>query len=212
MGAIAFIEGEEGGKPVPFPKCLLILVVLIVLSSLSACSYPMGSPSQFLNPTEQLLISKAIKQSAAIAEPEISPGTSIFLDVTGLTKDQKFLSDILEGWLGKKGIVVRPIQEDATMRVRVVIQSLGVRRGTKFLGLPKTQTLWLPIALPELVLWKRVKQQGFSRFYLDMFDAETDVFLGTTEPYIGSVTQTTYTVFFFFDWKNTDLDQPLESF
>ena len=79
----------------------------------------------------------------------------------------------------------------------------------QILGLPQTQSLWLPITLPELVLWKREKQQGFSRFYLDMFDAETDAFLGTTEPYIGSVTQTTYTVFFFFDWKNTDLGQPL---
>lgn len=192
-------------------KCFLMLMGLLIFSSLSACSYPTGRPTQFLTPTEQLLVSKAIKRSAELAKPEISPGTSIILDVTGLTKDQKFMANILAGWLGRKGIVVRPQQEDATIRVRVIIQSLGTRQDIKFFGLPKAQSPFLPITLPELALWKRDKQQGFSRFYLDMFDAETDKFLGTTEPYIGSVTQTSYTVLFFFDWTNTDLDQPLES-
>ena len=74
----------------PSHKWLLVFLLLIALSSFFACSYPTTRPTQFLTPTEQLLISKAIKRSAALAEPEISPGTSIFLEVTGLTKDQIF--------------------------------------------------------------------------------------------------------------------------
>lgn len=125
-------------------KQVLFLSVLMTLSSLSACSYPTGRQTQFLNPTEQLLVSKAIKRSTQLAQPEISPGTSVFLDVSGLTKNQEFFGDILAGWLGKQEIVVRRKREDATIRIQVIIQSLGTRRGTKFLGLPKSQSTFSP--------------------------------------------------------------------
>jgi len=46
----------------------------------------------------------------------------------------------------------------------------------------------------------------------DMFDVKTGNYIRTTEPYIGSVSETKYTVLFFVDWKDTDLDQPLEPF
>ena len=116
-----------------YHKCFWILSVLITLSSLSACSYPTGRPTQFLNPTEQLLVSKAIKRSTQLAKPEISPGTSVFLDISGLTKGQEFFGDILTGWLGRQEIVIRQKKEDATIRIQVIIQSLGtqnVRRHT----------------------------------------------------------------------------------
>ncbi len=188
------------------------LAAILILSALAACSYPTRRPSDPKTPTEQLLISKAIKRSLNFAETEIPVGTAVSIDTTGLTKHQTFVGHILAGWLGKKGIAVRKEEKDATVRVRVVVQSLGTRRGIKFLGLLRAQSPFIPIALPELALWKRDKRQGYARFYLDMFDVKTGNFLRTSEPYIGSITETKYTVFFFFDWKDTDLDQPLELF
>ncbi len=177
-----------------------------------ACSIS-SKPTEFKTPMQQLLISKAIERSMRVANPDIQPGMSVSIDTSGLTKDQEFLGDILAGKLGSQGLVVHGDPNGLSdIRVQVIVQSLGTRKGVKFLGLPPNQSVLLPFALPELAIWKREKQQGYARFYLDLFDGETGEFLRSTEPYSGSVTETKYTLLFFIDWKQSDLDQPLDLF
>jgi hypothetical protein len=76
------------------------------------------------------------------------------------------------------------------------------------LGLPATNSLFLPIALPDLALYKRIRTQGYVRFYFDIFERESGRFLRSTEPQIGSVTETVYTALFFINWRETDMDSP----
>jgi hypothetical protein len=62
--------------------------------------------------------------------------------------------------------------------------------------------------MPELALYKRTRTQGYVRFYFDTFEGESGRFIRSTEPQVGSVTETTYTVFFFIRWRETDMDLP----
>ena len=74
--------------------------------------------------------------------------------------------------------------------------------------MPATNPALLPIATPELALYKSVRSQGYVRFYFDIFERESGRFIRSTEPQIGSLTLTAYTAFFFIRWSDTDMDLP----
>jgi hypothetical protein len=76
------------------------------------------------------------------------------------------------------------------------------------LGLPAANSAFFPIATPELALYKRARTQGYVRFYFDIFERESGSFIRSTEPQVGSVTQTVYTVLFFINWRKTDMEAP----
>ena len=71
--------------------------------------------------------------------------------------------------------------------------------------MPASRSVWLPISVPELALYKRNKEEGYVRFYFDVFDAKTYEYVSTTKTFEGSVYLTKYTVFFVFDWQTTDM-------
>ncbi len=186
---------------------------------LSACSVSVERPTDPKTVSEQLLINQAIEKSLTDLKTEFPQGTSIILEVSGLTADQNQKEDdvtqrhirkVLAGWLGKQGLVIVEDSKEAAYRVRAIIESIGVRRGIRFVGMPAANSSFFPIAIPELTLWKRVREQGFVRFYLDIFEMDAGRFVRKTEAYTGSVSETRYTLFFIHRWEETELSEPLE--
>jgi len=147
----------------------------------------------------------------------IPEGTPITLEVSGLRVDQSFHGDgihghmknVVAGWLGQQGLLIRKEEKDATYRARLIIESLGATQKIRMVGMPATNAVLLPIAIPELALWKRVSQQGYTRFYFDIFAIESDRLIRSTKPQIGTAKIINYTAFFFYKWKKTDMDLPI---
>ena len=181
-----------------------MLVAVVTLSG--ACTMPAKRRSDPATPMEQLLISEAIERGIEEMRVHIeSPDKAIYLDTTGLTADQKFMGNVMRGWLGRLGFEIENDIKSADYQLNLVVQSLGTHQTIKFFGMPASRSAWLPLSIPELALYKRNKEEGYVRFYFDVFDAETGEYVSTTRDFEGSVYVTKYIFFFVFDWQTTNL-------
>jgi hypothetical protein len=195
-----------------------VIVSIVIFCLITACSMPVKRATDPKTVSEQLLISQAIKKSLTDLELGFPQGTTISLEASGLTADhtvkdditQRYVKKVIAGWLGKQGLFMVEDGGEATLRVQAIIESVGTRRGVRFFGMPAASSMVLPVSIPELTLWKRDQRQGFVRFYLDIFDGATGQHVSTTQSYTGSVRETGYTVFFFFRWEKSNMDEPLE--
>jgi hypothetical protein len=61
----------------------------------------------------------------------LEAGTAFFVETTGLTQDHPYVGYVIEGWLGRQGLNICDIKEEATHRARVIVQSIGPSQNTK---------------------------------------------------------------------------------
>ncbi len=193
--------------------------IVAMFCLMTACSVSVERPTDPKTVSEQQLISQALENSLADIKTEFPQGTSVTLEVSGLTTDQSEKEDdvtqrhvrkVLSGWLRKQGLVVVEDSKEATYQMQAILESIGTRQGVRFLGMPASDSSLLPIAIPELTLWKRDRRQGIVRFYFDIFETATGDFVRKTEVYNGSISETRYTAFFVFRWEESELQEPLE--
>ena len=198
-------------------KTLVVRVICgLTLCLSSACTLPVLKSTDPLTPTEQFLYSEAIQRGLKDLHVGIPEGTPITLEISGLRVDQSLHGDVIHehmknvvaGWLGQQGLIIRKEEKDAIYRARLIIESLGATQRVRMVGMPATNAVLLPISTPELALWKSVSHQGYTRFYLDIFQIDSDRFIRSTNPQIGTVNIINYTAFFFYKWTKTDMDLP----
>ena len=176
-------------------------------AAIVGCSVPTKRPVYPRTPIEQLLISEAIQGAMKDLALDVErPGAKIHLDNTGLTDEQDFLAQVLRGWLGQKGFETFEDIRDADIRALLVVQALGTQQSIKFFGMPASRSAWLPVSLPELALYKKNREEGYARFYFDLFDAKTGAYLRSTREYEGVAVHTKYTFFFGFDHAVSELE------
>ena len=192
----------------------LIAGVLVLAAACLAigCAVPGRAPRALRSPLEQLLLSQAIERSAAKATLGLPEGTSVVLDSSGLSEDHRFVADVVEGWLGRQGLVIREEGDEAQYRLRMIVQSVGNDQDINFFGMLATRSQWLPIALPEIVLYKKNREEGFARLYFDIFEAADGRYVRSTSPVDGEVQQTRYTLLILFKWRKTDMTSPPADF
>ncbi len=89
----------------------------------------------------------------------------------------------------------------------------GVFWNVVFFGILATRGIWgLPIALPQIPLYKKNRHAGFARFYFDIFEAADGRYVRSTSPVEGEVHHTRYMLFVVFKWRRTDLTSPPADF
>ncbi len=176
------------------------------------CALPGHAPRALRSPLEQLLLSQAIERSAAKATLGLPEGTSVVLDSSGLSEDHRFVADVIEGWLGRQGLVIREEGDETQYRLRMIVQSVGNDQDINFFGMLATQSQWIPIALPEIPLYKKTREEGFARLYFDIFEAADGRYVRSTSPVDGEVYRTRYTLLILFKWRKTDMTSPPADF
>ncbi len=197
---------------------LQLLSWTLLLCLFTACAQPVPRPSDPLPPFEQLLMSQAIERSIKDRDVGIPDGTAITLDASGLAIDRSlkgyvsrsFVRDVVAGWLGREGLLIREQEKDATFRVRLIIQSLGTLQEVRFIGVPASSGGFFGFATPEVALWKRQLLKGFARLYMDVFEAESGRFVRSVGPFDGSAEVMRYTALLFIRWQKSDMDKPIE--
>ena len=173
-----------------------------------ACSLPAGRPTVPMTTKEQTLVSEALEKNADLVHIGLAPGTSIFVETTGFTQDHPYVGHVIEGWLGRQGLTICGAKEEATHRVRVIVESIGPSRNTKIFGIPggTANTGLIGLRLPEIALYKKAVTKGYIRFYLDVYETSSGKHVRTTEQYSKSVSYRDYTLFFFFTWQKTSVE------
>jgi hypothetical protein len=180
----------------------------LLLFCISACSLPSRRPTDPKTPEEQTLISQALVKAAGKTHLEIPRGTKIYVETSGLTKDHIFVGNVIEGWLGRQGLLICRTEEEATHHVRVIVQSIGPTRNTKIFGIPggDANAGLFGIRLPEIALYKRDVKKGFVKFYLDVYETASGKHLQASEKYSNIISYKDYTFFFFITWQQTSIE------
>ncbi|MET0516390.1 MAG: hypothetical protein ABW047_13810 [Nitrospiraceae bacterium] len=174
---------------------------------------------------EQLLLTEAIERALKNLTVTLPPQASLYLEVSGFYLDRArldirdqtygtleqpsldflFVRDAVAVALGRMGYRIRRREDQPAYLARVSIESLGTMQGLVFFGMPPIQSLIIPFALPEIVLYKHVDQSGYARLHIDLFDHATGEYKGSSATVIGRTGHDQYTMLFFITWVQTDL-------
>lgn len=177
---------------------------------------------------EQVLLTQAVERALVNLTLDLPEGVNVEVDATSLDTDRPrlrmtdsdlgalnspsrdilYIRDAVASVLGRHGFRVRARDVKAPYLVRVMAESFGTMQGMTFFGMPPVQSVLIPFALPELTLYKEIKQTGYARLRLDVYDYRTGEFLGSTATLVGRSFYDQYTVLFFVTWQVTDIIAP----
>lgn len=195
-------------KPVHFAKlCSLFLVFLL----LSACGVSRDASKSPRAATEQLLLSQAVERSLEDVSVPMLTDATVVMEVAGLTPDQFYVRDAVAGHLARtQGVRVMGARDQAKYVVRVMVQALGTELDQSFFGMPQVQGGLLPIALPELPLYKFIREVGYVRYSLNIYEAATGKLALTTPWFTKTAAWRQYTIFIFLTFRTSTLTDPPE--
>ncbi len=190
-----------------------LLLGLLLVGFMSACSTTHKTTQTARTPIEQLLLSEAVSRSLSHQPTEslqIPQNAGVVLDTSGISGDQGYVKEVMIGWLGEQGYRIQNDVAQATYKINVIVESLGTELEDTFFGLPPIQGGFIPISTPELALFKAQNQTGYVKLYLNIYELTTGKFVQTVKPYLGQTYYDDYTVMLLFKFNKTDLTSPPE--
>src|SRR5918995_2673685 len=174
-----------------FPSHSSVILLGVLLSEIwTGCGTAHNLPEPE-RPTavEQFLMAQAVERSLHgenIMPILLAYGDTISLDTSGLTVEQRFFKGAIGGWLGERGVKILPYSDDAKYRIHILVQSLGTEQSISFFGVPAIESGLLPIAVPEIALYRAQYQSGYTRFRLDIYETATGKFIRSTPWFQGA--------------------------
>lgn len=183
--------------------------VLLVMAGPMAmgCSTMQDRTNSPMTSVEQLLLSQAVERGLSNLNLPLSPGTPVSMKAFGYTPDKDFAHRQVESWFLAHGYPVVGAK-GAAVTVRILIHALGTEHGESFFGVPAINSGLIPIALPELALYREASQRGVARYELELADSETGALLYRSRLCEGTVYLNQYTVLLWFTFQRTDLLPP----
>jgi hypothetical protein len=155
---------------------------------------------------EQLLLAQALERTLVDARMPIDPAESVAVEAVGLTGDSGYAKSIVEEWLRKKGLHVGG--EAPKYLVRVILQAFGTQNIETFIGIPPIQGGFIPLATPELAIYKNIHQKGYARLNLEVSDKKTGALVAVSPVFEGEVFYEDVVWLFLIGFKNTDIVPP----
>jgi hypothetical protein len=185
--------------------------VFAALCLLSACGVTRDSSKSPRAATEQLLLAQAVERSFEDVSVPILKDAAVVMEVAGLTPDQFYVRDAVAGHLARtQGVRIMGVRDQAKYVVRVMIQALGTELDQSFFGMPQVQGGLIPIALPELPLYKFIRQVGYVRYALNIYETATGRLVMTTPWYTKTAAWRQYTILIFLTFRTSTLTDPPE--
>ena len=184
----------------------------LVTFALLGCNMTAGLVSSPRTPIEQLLLTQSLLRSLDQVSLPLLPGASVVIETAwppthlNFGGDLAFAASVLASWFAQRGAVVGG--DHPTYRVRVLLHAFGLDKRDVFFGIPPVQSLLIPFALPELTLYRNVRDRGYTRLSIDIADAATGRLVGAPSVAEASVYHEHYTLLFLLSWKSTDLMPP----
>ena len=74
--------------------------------------------------------------------------------------------------------------------------------------MPAARSEIIPIAVPELALYKGQYQTGYAQFYMDISELPSGAFVRSTPTFLGETYYNDYTLLLLFSFRMTDLKYP----
>tara|TARA_Y100001936_G_scaffold206962_1_gene211670 strand:+ start:2113 stop:2757 length:645 start_codon:yes stop_codon:yes gene_type:complete len=166
---------------------------------------------------EQLLIAESITRSLPKKLSKSLPipsGSTITLNTSGhkdrpdLTPDHDLLQEILAGWLGQQGYLIKKNDGAAKYRADIVVSAIGTEENTTFVGVPPVHSQIIPFSLPELAAYKAKNQTGYVKFNINFFEVLTGKFVGSSSNFIADSYHNYHTIMLLLSFSSTNLISP----
>jgi len=176
------------------------------------CNMTAGLVSSPRTPTEQLLLTQSLLRGLEQATLPFKPGDAVVVETAwppthaDFQGDLLFAQAVLASWLERQGVVIGG--DHPTYRMRVLLHAFGLEKHDTFFGIPPIQSLLLPIALPELTLYRAVRNRGYTRLSIDVADMASGRQTGQSAGGEATVYHSRYTLLFLISWSSTDLLPP----
>jgi hypothetical protein len=218
-------SGLQGGRAV---RVGVVLCSFAILVGCAVTREPTRTPRTAI---EELLLSNAVQRSMNALSLPLAPVESVAVEVAAFPTDRLLLQDrfidepnalpvvptpttglvivqdLAEGRLGALGFPLQQSRHQARYILRLLVLALGTEQAQTFFGMPAVQGGLLPVALPELTLFKAQRQKAYMRYRIDIYESATGRFIRSTPWYEGSAYFNQYVVLFFIFFRSTDLPQ-----
>lgn len=184
------------------------MAALALGMALTGCALSYESTKTPRAPSEQLLLAQSLRRSLIDAVLPLRSGQTIAVETVGLTADQAFVSSLIEKWLSRGGLLLPKDGKEALI-AKVTLDAFGTLQDQTFFGIPPIGGGFIPLSLPELAVYKAVRQRGHARLSIDFIEKATGRVVGSTPLHEGTAYYNQYTFLFAFSTTLSDLIPPL---
>lgn len=182
----------------------MVLVCLLT----TGCALSVQVASTQRPAIEQELLVRSLERAVAGLDVKRFSGRRVLLDLHGLTPDQGFAKEFLIARMRQQGVDIVSDEKQAELRLKVFASVLGVDRGDTLLGLPATVAPLVGITVPEIALFKWVRNRGHTEVEIYAFDGQTQRFVDKVPASVGRSKYDQFTVLVVISFTWSDLDEP----
>jgi hypothetical protein len=157
--------------------------------------------------TAQLLVFRALER--AVAELDIArlKDRQVALEIISQLGEHKFAAAYLETWFRAHGVKVGGEAPD--LRLQIYLLTLGTDRGQSFIGIPSFQLPVLAVPVPEIALFKWIRNRGRADVRIYAFDPKTAEFVETLPETTGRSKFDDFTILVVIAFSVSDVNDPL---
>ncbi len=154
--------------------------------------------------TQQLLIRSLERALVDIDRSKIG-SRPVALEVTVHSGNEGFVKDFATTWLKAHGVHV--VTDQPEMKLKLFVSVYGTDHDQTLIGLPAFQAPVVNVPVPELALFKWVRNRGQAELRLWAFDPKSDTIVDAPSPAIGRSKYDDFTVLLFFGFSLTDVNK-----
>jgi len=155
----------------------------------------------------QQLLARSLDRALARLEVKRFAGQQVAAEVyTQSGGNQAFIREYILAWLGERGVRVAP--DGATLALKVFAPVYGTDHAESLIGIPAFQAPVVAIPVPEIALFKWVRNRGLAEVQIYAFEGKTGVFVDKTPAGTGRAKFDDFTVLLIINFTVTDIDTP----
>lgn len=157
--------------------------------------------------TSQLLVFRALERAVARLDVGRLRDRRVTLEVVSQLGDDRFATTYLETWLRTHGVKVGGDVPD--LRLQIYLLALGTDKGQSFIGIPPFQMPVLAIPVPEIAIFKWIRNRGRADVRVYAFDPKTDALVDLLPETTGRSKFDDFTVLIVVGFSVTDVNDPV---
>ncbi len=203
---IRFWGGTSGAAALSLIGAMFVAVVLF-----SGCAFSTQLPKTKPSGLEQMLILHSLEKAAAKLQLDRYIGKRVYVDFYSQSDHNNFVREYFTTLLQKDGanVVDDPNKADLTLKTAAAV--VGIDYAITLFGLPAiTPPLMGGFTLPEIAIYKSIRDRGYTDLRIYAFDSRSGEFLAEKSPRaIGHAKYNQYTFLLFFSFTLTDVNKPV---
>jgi hypothetical protein len=184
------------------------VTALVALSFLiGGCSFSAQLAATQPSGITQQLLARSLDRALAQLEVKRFAGRQVAAEVyTQSGGNQAFIREYIIAWLGERGVRVAP--DGATLALKVFAPVYGTDHAESLIGIPAFQAPVVAIPVPEIALFKWIRNRGLAEVQIYAFEGKTGVFVDKTAVGTGRAKFDDFTVLLIINFTVTDIDTP----